>query len=81
MPTQKTRREERKREGERESVHARERDPQPFGPSFYVFFLPLDLPHVNWASQECCFFLPEVLTLVLGPSFVLSLWALPFLVF
>ena len=28
-----------------------------FGFSFYVFFLlPLDLPYVNWASQECCLF-------------------------
>ena len=22
----------------------------------YVFFLPLGLPYVNWASQECCLF-------------------------
>ena len=30
---------------------------------------------------EVLFVLPEVLTLVLGPSFVLFLWAFPFLVF
>ena len=40
---------------ERESM--RERDPWPFGSSFYVFlFLCLGLPSVNWASQECCLF-------------------------
>ena len=33
----------------------RDRDPRPFGSSFYMFFLlPLDLPYVNSASQECC---------------------------
>ena len=37
-----------------------------FGSSFYMFFLlPLSLPSVNWASQEGCFFSPEVLTPVL----------------
>ena len=45
MLTQKTRRED------------RERHPQPFGSSFYMFFLlPLGLLYVNWASQECCLF-------------------------
>ena len=35
----------------------RERHPWPFGSSFYMFFLlPLDLPYVNWASQECYLF-------------------------
>ena len=38
----------------REREHRR--DPQPFGSSFYVFFLPLGLPYVNWASRECCLF-------------------------
>ena len=35
--------------------------PQPnSGPSFYMFFLlPLGLPYVNWASQECCLFDPR----------------------
>ena len=28
-----------------------------FGSSFYMFFLlPLGLPYINWASQECCLF-------------------------
>ena len=34
----------------------RERDPRPFGASFYVFLLPLGLPCVNRASQGCCLF-------------------------
>ena len=35
----------------------RERGPQPFGSSFYLFFpLPLGLPYVNWASQQYCLF-------------------------
>ena len=34
----------------------RERDPKRFGSSFYMFFLPLGLPYVNWASQEGCLF-------------------------
>ena len=35
----------------------REKDPRPFGSSFYMFFLlPLGLPCVNFASQECCLF-------------------------
>ena len=29
-------------------------EPWPFGSSFCMFFLPLGLPYVNWASQECC---------------------------
>ena len=41
MPTQ--RREEKK-------------EPQSFGSSFYMFFLPLGLPYGNWTSQECCVF-------------------------
>ena len=46
MPTQKMRREEREWE----------RDPWPFGSSFYIFSSPLDLPYVHWATQECCLF-------------------------
>ena len=49
-----TQRREEKRVGEHTSM--RERDPQPFGSSFYMFFLPLGLPYVNWASQACCLF-------------------------
>ena len=38
-------------------AHRRERDPRPFGSSFYMFFSsPLGLRYVNWASQECCLF-------------------------
>ena len=39
--------------GERE--RERERESKSFGSSF-MFFLPLGLPYVNWASQECCLF-------------------------
>ena len=46
----------------------------------YVPFPTPGLPFVNWASQECCV-LCEVLTPVLGPSFVLFSRAFPFLVF
>ena len=45
-------------EKERETERQRE-SPQPFGFSFYMSFfslLPLGLPYVNWASQECCLF-------------------------
>ena len=68
MPNQKTRREE------------RERDFWPFGSSPYMFFPPpgpgvckLDWPGV-------LFVLPDVLTLVLGPSFFLFSWAFSFLI-
>ena len=50
MPTQKMRREE------CPSTRERERPPQPFGSSLYMFFLPLGLPYVNWASRECSLF-------------------------
>ena len=54
MPTQKVRREER----ETDSLCAgeRERPPAPLAPLFICFLLPLGLPYVNWASQECCLF-------------------------
>ena len=46
------------------------------------FLLSLSLPCVNWSSQEgCLFHSPEVLTPVLGPSFVLFSQAFPFLSF
>ena len=39
------------------SVRARGREkPGPLAPLFICFFLPLGLPCVNWASQECCLF-------------------------
>ena len=46
----------------------------------YICLLSPSLPYVNWASQEA-FVLPEVLTPVLGPSFVLFSPAFPFFVF
>ena len=53
------------------------RGPQPkVGSSCNMFFLlPLGLPYVNWASQECCLFYLRFPTPVLGPSFVLFLRA------
>ena len=47
------------KEGKRRVPHrAGEREtPQPFGSSFYMFFLPLGLPYVKWASQECLLYL------------------------
>ena len=50
MLTQKTRRGLRERGGERET-------PGHLTPlSICFFLLPMDLPYVNWASQECCLF-------------------------
>ena len=41
----------------RERETERERQtPGPLAPLFICFFLPLGLPYVNWASQECCLF-------------------------
>ena len=31
----------------------------PSAPLFLCFFLPLGLPYVNWASQECCLSYPR----------------------
>ena len=45
------------REEKSAPARGRERDPQPFDSSFYMLFLPLGLPYVNWASQECLFYL------------------------
>ena len=67
------------RVGEPESPGERER-PGPLAPLF-AFFSPLGLPYVNWAQPGVLFVLPEVLTLVLRPSFVLFSRALPFFVF
>ena len=57
MLTQKTQREER----ERAHASAQERGkevPGLLATLFMVFFfpLPMGLPYVNWASQECCLF-------------------------
>ena len=70
MPTQNTRRGERKEEREhargRESERAREREREREREGgreipglwllFYMLFFPLGLPSVNWASQESYFF-------------------------
>ena len=60
------------REGEREKEHPnvgeKERE-SALAPPFICFFLPLSLPCANWAQPGVLFALPEVLTLVLRPSF------------
>ena len=58
----KRRERERKRDRERVrvGVGGRERErkrPGPLAPLLICFFLPLGLPCVNWASQECLFYL------------------------
>ena len=51
-----TAREEEER-GERERGWDGERETlDPLTPLFMFFLLPLGLPYVNWASQECCLF-------------------------
>ena len=72
MPTQKTRREEREREREREMecVRAWEREtPGPLDP-FLSAFPPPGPALWKLGYPGVLFILPEVLTLVLGPSFV-----------
>ena len=50
-------RRERDRERERDRASERERETLVLWLLFlYVFLLPLGLPYVNWASQECCLF-------------------------
>ena len=71
---------ERVRERDSES----EREPWPFGSSFYMFPPPPGPALCNLGQPGALFVLPEVLTLVLGPSFVLfflPLFLFPFLVF
>ena len=62
------------REGEREKEHPtvgeKERE-SALAPPFICFFLPLSLPCANWAQPGVLFVLPEVFTLVLGPTFAL----------
>ena len=46
-----------RRERKGENTHVGEREtPGPLAPLFICFFLPLGLPYVNWASQECSLF-------------------------
>ena len=66
--------------GERERESERDRDPQFFGSSFCFF--PSPGPALCTLGQPgVLFVLPEVLTPVLGPSFVLFLQAFSFLIF
>ena len=66
---------ERERKRERERAHAREREREStrkcFGSSFYMFFPPPGpaLCKLGLARSAVCSVLPEVFTLVLGPSF------------
>ena len=50
-----------------------------FGSSFYMLFLlPLGMPYVNWASQECClFYLKSLLRSLDLPLFYLVGFSLP----
>ena len=66
-----TRRRAPQRAGERELA---------LGPLFICFSLPGPVL-CKLGQSGMLFVLPEVLTLVLGPSFVLFLWSFPFLVF
>ena len=68
---------ERVRERERERAHARGREREgesALAPPFRCFFLHLSLPYVNWTQPGVLFVIPEVFTLVLGPSFDLPLF-------
>ena len=58
----------------------RERPPAVWLLFLYKFFLPLGLPYVNWAIQECCLF---YLRSYSGPqTFLCSIFTVfPFLVF
>ena len=76
-----TQRCEEKKAGERTSMWEKDRHSWPVDFSFYMSF-PLHGPALCKLGQPgVLFVLPEVFTLVLRPSFVLFLWAFPFLVF
>ena len=59
--------------GDRERERKRERESEPFGSSFYIFFLPPG-PALCKLGLTRSAVLPEVLTPVLGPSFDLPLF-------
>ena len=72
---------ERARESKRKSARMREkgrgrreREKALWPLLLYVFLLPLGLPYANWAYLGVLFFLSEVFTPVLGPSFDLPLF-------
>ena len=75
-----TQRRKEKRMGEQKSTWERERDAWPFGSCFYSFFPPPGPALCKPGQPGALLVLPEVLTPVLGPSFVLFSWAFPFLV-
>ena len=79
----KRREEKRERERKRDGVCARvgERDPRPFGSSFLSVFPPPGPALCKLGYPGVLFILPEVLTLVLGPSFVVFPWLFPSLSF
>ena len=56
-------------------------EPGPFGSSFYMFFPPPGPALCKLGQPGVLFVLPEVLTPVRRPSFVLFSRAFPFLVF
>ena len=70
-----------RREREKERTHGRERPPGPLVPLFTCFFSPPGPALCKLGQQGVLFVLPEVLTPVLRPSFVLFSRAFPFLVF
>ena len=73
---------EKRRAPQRSGGRERERPLSLWFLFLYVFSSPPGLPYVNWGRSGVeLFVLPEVLTPVLGPSFVLFLRAFPFLVF
>ena len=63
------------------SMYVGEREtPGPLAP-LYTFFPSLDPALCKLGQLGELFILPEVLTQLLRPSFVLFLWAFPFIVF
>ena len=81
MLTQKMQKEKRERENEHACMWGRERPPNPVAPLF-MFFFPAPGPALyKLGLPGVLFVLPEVLTPVVGPSFVLFSRAFPFLVF
>ena len=71
-----------RREEKSTPVRGRQRErPWRFGSSFYMFFPPPGPALCKLGQPRVLFVLPEVLTQVLRPSFVLFLQAFPFLMF
>ena len=82
MLTQKTRRGERERETESKSEREHKKEtPAPLAPFYMYIFSPPGPALCKLGQPGVLLVLPEVLTLALGPPFVLFLWAFPFRVF